>query len=85
MKTTKKILRICKRVNKFIKQTKKNYQSMKKDIMKILCCLCMIVALAACNVTRKVTTEQSYFSRGDTAVSITTKTIESYDATKKLN
>lgn len=41
--------------------------------------------LTACNVTRKVTTESSYYQRGDTAISITTRTIESYDATKKVN
>lgn len=37
----------------------------------------------SCNVTRVVTTESSYFQRGDTTCTITTKTVESYDATKK--
>lgn len=39
--------------------------------------------LSSCNVTRKITNESSYFQKGDTAVMITTKTIESYDASKK--
>ena len=40
-------------------------------------------ALTSCNVTRVVTTESSYFTRGDTTITITTKTVETYDASKK--
>ena len=40
--------------------------------------------LTSCNVTRKVTTQSEYVQRGDTSVVIMTKTIESYDATKKI-
>ena len=40
--------------------------------------------LISCNVTRKVTTQSEYVQRGDTSVVIMTKTIESYDASKKL-
>ena len=40
--------------------------------------------LTSCNVTRTVTTSSSYVQRGDTTVLIQSKTIESYDATKKL-
>lgn len=43
----------------------------------------MIIWLSSCNVTRRVTTESSYYQRGDTAISITTRTTETYDATKK--
>ena len=45
----------------------------------------MIVALAlsSCNVTRTVTTQSQYYQRGDTTCTIVTKTIESYDGTKK--
>ncbi len=39
-----------------------------------------IAALTSCNVTRRVTTESSYVQRGDTAVVIQTKTVETYDA-----
>ena len=41
--------------------------------------------LTSCNVTRIVTNESQYIQRGDTSVLIQTKTVESYDATKKLN
>ena len=41
------------------------------------------IALTGCNVTRKVTTQSEYVQRGDTSVVIMTKTIESYDASKK--
>ena len=40
--------------------------------------------LSSCNVTRVVTTESQYYQRGDTTCTIVTKTVESYDATKKL-
>lgn len=45
---------------------------------------CLGLCLTSCNVTRKVTTESTYYQRGDTSTTIVTKTIESYDATKKL-
>ena len=38
----------------------------------------------ACNVTRTVTSRSEAWQRGDTSVVIQTKTIETYDATKKL-
>lgn len=37
----------------------------------------------ACNVTRTITNESQYFQKGDTSVMIQTKTIETYDATRK--
>ena len=40
--------------------------------------------LTSCNVTRTVTTSSSYVQRVDTTVLIQSKTIESYDASKKL-
>lgn len=42
-----------------------------------------VLSLSACNVTRVVTTESSYIQRGDTTTTITTKTVETYDASKK--
>ena len=39
--------------------------------------------VASCNLTRSVTTESQYFQKGDTTCTIVTKTIETYDATKK--
>ena len=41
------------------------------------------VVLTSCNVTRTVTTQSEYYQRGDTSVVIQTKTVETYDATKK--
>ncbi len=41
------------------------------------------LALSSCNVTRTITNESKYIQRGDTSVVITTKTIETYDASKK--
>ena len=46
--------------------------------------LCAACALNSCNVTRTITNESRYWQRGDTSVVITTKTVETYDATKKL-
>ena len=43
-----------------------------------------IAALVGCNVTRTVTTSSSYLQRGDTTVMIQSKTVESYDASKRL-
>ena len=48
-----------------------------------------VVAIAAacmtsCNVTRVVETKSEYFTKGDTTCTIVTKTVESYDATKKV-
>ena len=43
-----------------------------------------MVALTGCNVTRTITTKSEYWQKGDTSCIIQTKTIESYDASKKL-
>lgn len=53
-------------------------------IIAALTALLAGLGLTSCNVTRKVTTESSYFQRGDTTIQIVTRTTESYDATKKL-
>ena len=57
--------------------------------MKKVCLLAGMVAIAAacmvsCNVTRVVETKSEYFTRGDTTCTIVTKTVESYDASRKL-
>lgn len=41
------------------------------------------LCLTSCNVTRVITNKSEFTQRGDTAIMIQTKTIESYDATKK--
>jgi len=40
--------------------------------------------LSSCNVTRTVTSKSEYWQKGDTSVIIQSKTIESYDASKKM-
>ena len=42
-----------------------------------------MVATVACNVTRTTTTKSEFYQRGDTTVQILTKTVESYDASKR--
>lgn len=45
--------------------------------------MCALLFLNSCNVTRVVTTEAAHYQKGDTTVTIVTKTTESYDASKK--
>lgn len=56
-------------------------ENMKYAVMMTLILGTMI--LASCNVTRTVTTQSEFYQRGDTSVVIQTKTVETYDATKK--
>ena len=64
----------------------------KKEIIKIVISVLIaaLTALAAgwglssCNVTRTVTTRSEAWQRGDTSVVIQTKTVESYNAEKRL-
>ena len=57
---------------------------MKKLVLLTLLAAGLVIALTGCNVTRTVTTKSEYWQRGDTSCVIQTKTIESYDATKKV-
>ena len=41
------------------------------------------VVMASCNVTRTITTKSEYWQKADTSVVIQTKTIETYDASRK--
>ena len=59
-----------------------NATSMRKIIF--ISVILTAVALASCNVTRTITTSSEAYKRGDTSVVIQTKTIETYDASKKL-
>lgn len=62
-----------------------------KDILKIiaqvliaaLTALLTSLGLTSCNVSRVVTNQSEYYQRGDTSVVIQTKTIETYDASKR--
>ncbi len=42
------------------------------------------LGLQSCNVVRTITNQSEYYQRGDTSVMIQTRTVESYDASKKL-
>ena len=39
--------------------------------------------LSSCNVTRTITTKSEYWQKADTSVVIQTKTIKTYDASRK--
>ena len=64
----------------------------KKEILKIvisvliaaLTALAAGLGLSSCNVTRTVTTRSEAWQRGDTSVVIQNKTVESYNAEKRL-
>lgn len=61
----------------------------KKKILKpvifvLIAALTAGLGLSSCNVTRTITNQSEYFQRGDTSVIIQTKTVETYDASKKL-
>ena len=64
----------------------------KKEITKIVISVLIAaltafgaaIGLSSCNVTRTITTKSEYWQRGDTSAVIQTKTIESYDASKKF-
>lgn len=53
-------------------------------LIAALSALAASLGLTSCNVTRVITNQSEYYQRGDTSVMIQTKTIETYDATKKV-
>ena len=61
----------------------------KKKILKpvifvLIAALTAGLGLSSCNVTRTITNQSEDFQRGDTSVIIQTKTVETYDASKKM-
>ena len=62
----------------------------KRSYSKLACGLAAMliavsaVTLSSCNATRTITTKSEYWQKGDTSCVIQTRTIESYDASKKL-
>ena len=64
----------------------------KKEILKLvisvliaaLTALAAGLGLSSCNVSRTVTTRSEAWQHGDTSVVIQTKTVESYNAEKRL-
>ena len=60
------------------------YKIVATAVTAALTCLAIALGLTSCNVTRTVTTSSQYLQRGDTTIMIQSKTIESYDASKRL-
>ena len=59
---------------------------MRKNLLSLSgAVLCLLAAggLSSCNATRTITTKSEYWQKGDTSCVIQTKTIETYDASKK--
>ena len=52
-------------------------------VIAALSALAAALGLQSCSVVRTITNKSEYYQRGDTSVMIQTKTIESYDASKK--
>ena len=82
----KKKLYLCAGFQKYTTMSDKTKRIIKVTASVIIAALTALLAalgLNSCNVTRVITNESSYYQRGDTSVMIQTKTIETYDATKK--
>ena len=60
------------------------YKMAATALTALLTCVAIALGLQSCNVTRTVTTRSEAWQKGDTSVVIQTKTVESYDAEKKL-
>ena len=50
----------------------------------LITCVAIALGLSSCNVTRTVTTRSEAWQKGDTSVVIQTKTVETYDASRKI-
>ena len=57
-------------------------KAIKYLVVSIATAIAMALGLTSCNVTRTITPESRSLTRGDTAVIIQSKTIESYNAKK---
>jgi len=64
-------------------KTKKILKVIISVLIAALTALATGLGLTSCNVTRTTTTKSEFYQRGDTTVQIQTKTIESYDASKR--
>ena len=63
-------------------QKQRLVKAIKYLALAITTSIAMALGLTSCNVTRTITTESRSLTRGDTAVIIQSKTIESYNAKK---
>ena len=60
------------------------YKIVATAVTALLTCLAIALGLSSCNITRTITTKSEYWQKADTSVVIQTKTIETYDASKKM-
>lgn len=66
-----------------VKPTKENLLKAARYIAEaVIVAFAIAFGLTSCNVTRTITTQSSSIQRGDTSITIQTKTIESYNALK---
>ena len=63
-------------------QKQRFMKAIKYLALSIATAIAMALGLTSCNVTRTITTESRSLTRGDTAIIIQSKTIESYNAMK---
>ena len=63
-------------------QKQRLIKAIKYLALAIATSIAMALGLTSCNVTRTITTESKSLTKGDTAIIIQTKTIESYNAKK---
>ena len=57
-------------------------KAIKYLLVSVATAVAMALGLTSCNVTRTITTESRSVTKGDTAIIIQSKTIESYNAKK---
>ena len=57
-------------------------KAIKYLLVSVATAIAMALGLTSCNVTRTITTESRSVTKGDTAIIIQSKTIESYNAKK---
>ena len=63
-------------------QKQRLMKAIKYLALSIATAIAMALGLTSCNVTRTITTESRSLTRGDTAIIIQSKSIESYNAMK---
>ena len=63
-------------------QKQRLIKAIKYLAVSIVTAIAMALGLTSCNVTRTITTESRSVTKGDTAIIIQSKTIESYNAKK---
>ena len=63
-------------------QKQRLVKAIKYLLVSVATAIAMALGLTSCNVTRTITTESRSVTKGDTAVIIQSKTIESYNAKK---